>query len=87
MKYGTINVLYRTGEKEHFTIPIVDEYESEEQSETGEVYTLDDLYSEVATAFELGSEGSLHLPSDSGSFVWINITHVLSIKVRPPRDV
>lgn len=91
--HAELIVKYVNGDPESFMIPVVDEYETDEQRELGEVFTAEDLYSEVTSAFELGSEGSLQLPvtgknNTTGAivsgFVYLNVQHIKTILVFAP---
>lgn len=90
--HAELIVKYHEGEGESFFVPVVEEYESDEQRELGEVFTLEDLYSEVTTAFELGSEGVLQIPVTGRNnttqetvrgFVYLNTRYVKALAVFP----
>lgn len=83
---------HEAGEGESFYVPLVEEYETDEQRELGEVFTLEDLYSEITTAFELGSEGVLQIPVSGQNnttketvrgFVYLNTRYVKALAVFP----
>jgi hypothetical protein len=90
----TAQVIVRYTDTSHMTcieVPCVVEYESEDQEEQLDVFTLDDLYSEITTAFQLGTEGVLSLPNVNlrprRGWVWINIRNVESVEVVPPEGI
>jgi hypothetical protein len=90
--HAELIVKYHEGESESFFVPTVDEYENDEDRELGEVFTLEDLYSEITTAFELGSEGVLQIPVSGQNnttketvrgFVYLNIRYIKALAVFP----
>lgn len=82
-----VRIAYVSGARDLIVVPLVDEYESADQAEESDAFTLEDLNSEIASAFELGDEGVLSLPHvnpDPGCHngrIYVQLKNVLTLYV------